>query len=135
MGLVVTGLSQNGDVAALHEALAAAGLSTDRLQTIGPDDSTESVSHGIAGADLLTSDGGAGVPGITGGHPRMHEFFHNESLSDRIGDLEIPESELDNYVEAVERGRTVVAYFAHETDAGKVEEIFKTTGLANVRRY
>ena len=64
MGLVVTGLSQNGDTAALHEALAGAGLATDRLQTIGPDESTESVAHGIIGADLLTSDGGSSVPGV-----------------------------------------------------------------------
>jgi len=135
MGLVVTGLSQNGDTAALHEALAGASLATDRLQTIGPDESTESVAHGIIGADLLTSDGGSSVPGINASHPHIRAFFRNESLSDRLGDLEIPETELDNYAEAVERGKTVVAYFAHENDADKVEELFKTSGLVNVRRF
>ena len=134
MALVVTGLSPSADVGALHKALADAGLSTDRLQTIGPDEAQQGVSAGIAGADILTSDHSTGVPGITGS-PHRRAFFRNESLEDRLGDLEIPDSELDNYVEALERGRTVVAYFAHESDAAKVEEIFRTAELANVRRF
>jgi hypothetical protein len=134
MALVVTGLSQNGDISALHKALADAGLATDPLQTIGPDEAAQGLSRGLAGADLLVSDSGTSVPGLTNVHqPRA--FFRNESLWDRIGDLEVPESELDNYVEAVERGRTVVGYFAHADNAEKVEEIFKTSGLLNVRRF
>jgi len=134
MALVVTGLSQNGDISALHKALADAGLATDPLQTIGPDEAAQGLSRGLAGADLLVSDSVTSVPGLTNVHqPRA--FFRNESLWDRIGDLEVPESELDNYVEAVERGRTVVGYFAHADNAEKVEEIFKTSGLLNVRRF
>ena len=65
MATVVTGLSQHGDIAALKAALHEAGLSLDHIQVIGPDDSTASVAHGLAGAELLTGEGqGTGVPGI-----------------------------------------------------------------------
>jgi hypothetical protein len=136
MALVVTGLSQTEDTSAVHNALVAAGLSLDPLQVIGPDDSTRGVSRGIIGAELLGSgnETGTGVPGITSGHTSS-EFFRNESLPDRLGDLEIPDSEMDNYVEALERGRTIVAYFAHADNVDKVTEVFKSANLANVRSF
>jgi hypothetical protein len=132
--LVVTALSPDGNVDALKTALHDAGLSLDPLQLIGPDESTSSLAHGIAGAELLTSDTSGGVPGLSGRH-RMREFFRNESLSDRLGDLEIPDSEVDNYVEALERGRSVVAYFAKPDTVERVGELFKSVGLLNVRRF
>jgi hypothetical protein len=136
MSRVVTALSQNGDVTALHKALHDAGLPTDSLSVIGPDESTESVSHGLIGAELLTStDGGAtGVPGINNVH-RPTVFFRNESIPDRLGDLEIPDSEIDNYVEALQRGRSVVYYFARPDNIEKVEEIFRSANVSNVRRF
>jgi hypothetical protein len=136
MSRVVTALSQNGDVTALHKALHDAGLPTDSLNVIGPDESTASVSHGLIGAELLTStDGGAtGVPGINNVH-RPTMFFRNESIPDRLGDLEIPDSEIDNYVEALQRGRSVVYYFARPDNIEKVEEIFRSANVSNVRRF
>jgi hypothetical protein len=132
--LVVIGLSQNGDTSAVRAALGAAGFSLDPLQVIEPSDSDESVARGIAGAELLTNDTGTGVPGINSGSTRI-TFFRNESISDRLGDLKIPDSEMDNYVEAVQRGRTVVAYFTKEDDLDKVEAAFRSSDLTNVRRY
>jgi len=134
MALVVTGLSQNGDISALHKALEDGGLATDSLQVIGPDDSTQGVSRGLISADLLTHDSGTSVPGINNRHT-SGVFFRNESLPDRLGDLEIPDSEMDNYVEALERGKHIVAYFAHAETIDKVEEVFKASDLANVRRF
>ena len=134
MALVVTGLSQNGDVSALHAALEAAGLPTDSLQIIGPGDADAGLSRGLAGFDLMVSEGGTGVPGINNAR-RGGAFFRNESLSDRLGDFEIPDSETDNYVEALERGRSVVAYFAHADTVDRVEAAFRSAELANVRRY
>jgi hypothetical protein len=136
MSRVVTALSQDGNVAALHKALHDAGLPTDSLNVIGPDESTESVSHGLAGSDLLTStDGGAtGVPGINNVH-RPSVFFRNESIPDRLGDLAIPDSEIDNYVEALQRGRSVVYYFAQPDTIEKVEAIFRSSNVSNVRRF
>ncbi len=134
MGLVVTGLSQTGDVSALKAALHEAGYSLDALQIIAPDDSTEPIARGLIGSELIVSEGGTGVPGLNNAH-RGSSFFRNETLSDRLGDLEIPDSEVDNYVEALERGRSVVAYFAHADTIDRVEELFRAASLANVRRF
>ena len=134
MSLVVTGLSADGKLDAIKTALTQAGFALDALQVIGPDESRESLSRGLAGADIITSDTGTSMPGLSS---RLNggAFFRNESLSDRLGDLEIPDSEMDNYVEALDRGRSVVAYFAHADTIDKVEEAFRAAGLANVRRF
>ena len=134
MPSVVTGLSQNGNITALNAALEAAGLSIDPIQVIAPDDSTPSMARGLAGSEILTSDPGTGVPGINSG-PHFQRFFRNESLSDRLGDFEIPDSEIENFVEALERGKFLVAYFAHPADAERIAEIFRGNGLLNVREY
>jgi tRNA A58 N-methylase Trm61 len=65
----------------------------------------------------------------------LQNFFRNEALDDRLGDLEIPESELDNYVEALERGRSLVAYFARPDTVEKITEIFRNANLMNVRAF
>jgi tRNA A58 N-methylase Trm61 len=62
-------------------------------------------------------------------------YFRNESLSDRLGDLEIPDSEVENYVEALEAGRHIVAYFAKPDTLSKVEELFRNSGLAKVKVF
>lgn len=134
MAVVVTGLSQNGDVSTLRAALAAAGLPTSPLQVLNPDDSQAHLSRGIAGADLLTRDGGTGVPGINNTH-RASSFFRDASLSDRLEDLRIPRSEVDNYVQAIERGRSIVAYLAPVDTSDRIEEAFRNANLVNVRRF
>jgi hypothetical protein len=135
MGLVVAGLSKNGDTAALRAALESAGLPLDFLQVITPDASTESLARGIVGAEILTTtDPGVGVPGINSGSHQVR-FFRNESLEDRLDDLEIPDSEVDNYIEALERGTTVVAYFAKPDSLERVVAMFKDANIANVRTY
>lgn len=135
MGYVVTGFSSNGDIAGVRAALASAGLPTDTLAVITADEATPSLAEGAAGADLFTSDRGASIPGLGprgGGVP----FFRNEGLSDRLGDLEIPESELDNYCEAVARGTSIVYYFAAANTVDRALQIFTARGdLKNVRRF
>ena len=133
--MVVLGLSQDGDTSALRSALTGAGLSLDELQVIGPHDSDESMARGISAPDIFMSDEGMNVPGLNPGGNRRQTFFRNESLTDRLGDFGIPESELDNFVEALERGKTLVAYFAKPETVDKVDEIFRGTNLANVRKY
>ena len=136
MALVVTGLSQAGDISALRAALVAAGLPTDALQVISPDESATSVARGVIGSKLYTHEGGTGVPGLNNNHNRMGtSFFRGETMPDRLGDLEIPDSEIDNYVEALGRGRSVIAYFAHADTVDRIESLFREASLANVRRY
>lgn len=136
MQSVVTALSQHGDLKDLKAALHAAGLSADSLQVIGPGEGTQSVTSGLAGADLRSGDvgTGTGVPGINSSH-RLRSYFRNESVDDRLSDLDIPDSEMDNYVEALERGRTVVAYYARAESVDAVESAFRASGLLNVRRF
>lgn len=136
MALVVTGLSPEGDLTALKLALAQAGLGTDGLTVIEPGEGAESIGSGLAGSELSGGDfgTGTGVPGINSSR-RTRTFFRNESVDDRLGDLEIPDSEVGNYAEALQRGRTVVAYYAKADSVDRVETAFRSSGLLNVRRF
>lgn len=142
MGLVVTGISQNGDISGLEEALKAAGLPLDPIQLIGPDDSTQGAasSLGFANPGLMTGGGqGTGVPGVTSGTTIGSGYgqrpFRNEALSDRLGDLEIPDDQVDNYVDALSAGRSVVGYFAKPDTIAQVEAIFRASDLARVKTF
>ena len=133
---VVTGLSPQGDLTALKLALFDAGLSSEGLTVIEPGEGKESIASGLAGAEITSGDigTGTGVPGINSSH-RRRSFFHNESVDDRLSDLDIPDSEAGNYAEALERGRTVVAYYARPETVDIVETAFRSSGLLNVRRF
>jgi len=143
VGLVVTGISQTGDIKALEDALKGAGLALDPIQIVSPDDSTQGAASslgGLANPGLMTGGGqGTGVPGLTNATPSGSgygtRYFRNEALWDRLGDFAIPEDELDNYVDAVEAGRSVVAYFARPENVGDVESIFRTSDLAKVKVF
>lgn len=131
--MVVVGLSQTEDTSALRAALTAAGLSPDDVRSVGPDDAAENLAREAAPSDIITSDRGMSVPGISGGENRT--FFYDESLVDRLGDFGIPESEFDNYLGAVERGKTVIAYFAKPDSVDKVTAAFSAANVSNVRQY
>jgi len=143
VGLVVTGISQKGDISALESALTSAGLPLDPIQLIGPDDSTQgAASRGLANPGFITgaTGQGTGVPGITSGRGATAGgygtgFFRNETLSDRLGDLEIPDDEMDNYIEALQAGRSIVAYFAKPENIDQVTDLFRSSGLVKVKRF
>jgi hypothetical protein len=143
VGLVVTGISQSGDITALEAALKEAGLPLDPIQLIGPDDSTQGAasSLGTANSGLNLGGGqGTGVPGITSARAATgfgSRFFRNEHLGDRLGDLEIPDDEVDNYIGALSAGRSVVAYFAKADTLAKVEAIFRgpSSGLVKIKTF
>ncbi|MGD0475327.1 MAG: hypothetical protein ABSB70_19235 [Candidatus Velthaea sp.] len=134
LGLVVTGISQTGDIKALETALTSAGLPLDPIQLISGEDSTEGIARRQSGPGLMTGDNAAFVPGISSSGRGM-SYFRSESLSDRLADLEIPDSEVDNYVDALDAGRYVVAYFAKPQTIGQVETIFRDSGLAKVKTF
>jgi hypothetical protein len=139
VGLVVTGISQNGDIKGLENALKAAGLSLEPLQLIGPDDSTQGAARGVINPHYITggTGQGTGVPGLDRPTPGGYDtpYFRNESLSDRLDDLEIPDDEVENYLEALEAGRSVVAYFAKPETIAQVTELFRAGGLAKVKTF
>ncbi len=147
MGQVVTGIVQTFDLGALDKALRDAGLAPARASVL----SREYESDGPIGSDItvidpgldavtsrgdgiITGGGGTGVPGLTSGSGQR-EFFREHGLADQISDLEIPDSVLDNYVEAVEAGRTIVVYYAEGEERAAAETAFNGLGYANVRTY
>lgn len=147
MGLTVTGISQTTDIKSLETALKNAGFSLEAIQLISPGDSDRSLVdvQGSAKIDTELNLGGGqgtGVPGLTGAGTSFSSattsqtFFRNEEMWDRLGDLEIPDDEIDNYIEAVQEGRSVVAYFAGKSEnVPKLEQLFRASGLAKVKTF
>jgi hypothetical protein len=135
LSLVVTGILQHGDIKALEVSLTDAGLPLDPIQLISGEDSTEGVARRQVGPQIMTGDHAGHIPGINSSGGAGLSYFRNESLSDRLGDLEIPDSEVDNYVEALESGRSIVAYFAKPENLAQVETIFRDSGLARVKTF
>ena len=134
MGFVVVALSPNSELKALHEALAAAGLDADRLDVIDGGD-IDLIPSPPIGAELLTSDGGTSVPGINTGAGNM-TVRPDDSLMARLGEFNIPDSEIENYLEALDRGRSVVAYSATAADAAaKAADAFRGAGLLNIKQF
>lgn len=132
MGLVVVAISREADTEKLEAALTAARLSLNALQLIRPGDAPQRLSRTVAATDLIALDT-VRVPGV-GGRPNI-EALRGDSLADRLGDLEIPDGELPDYLEALDSGRSVVAYFAKPETVERVLEIFRATGFARVTRY
>jgi hypothetical protein len=143
---IVTGISQDGNTTALEAALTAAELSLEQLDIIGPEDSDTHVSSssGLVGSGTLTGglETGTGVPGLTGsGTPGITNAVHliggdgSGSLWDRLADLAIPDDEVENYAEALEAGRYIVAYHGNATNVANLEGIFSSAGLAKVKTF
>ena len=148
MPFVVTGISQDGDTAALEQALKAAGLSLEALDVLGPDDADELVTGGLIDTKIITGSGlesGTGVPGLTGsGTPgiispaRMTGEIGpetGESLWEKLADLAIPDDEVENYAEALEAGRSIIGYHGDSKNVAKVEGLFSAAGLVKVKTF
>ena len=146
MPFVVTGISQDGDTAALEQALKSAGLSLEVFEVLGPDDADSLVSSGQIDTAIITGSGlesGTGVPGLTNsGVPGMTSAprigggtIAGDSLWDRLADMAIPDDEVENYAEALEAGRSIVAYHGDAATVAKIEGLFGSAGLAKVKTF
>ena len=146
MGLTVTGISQTTDIKGLEKALVDAGFPLDPIQLITPDESDKNLAdveseQRIDTSLMLGGGQGTGVPGISGGHSdfeihKQSTYFRNEELWDRLDDFEIPDDEIENYLEALSAGRSVVAYFAGKVDnVPKLETLFRSSGLSKVKTF
>jgi hypothetical protein len=144
---VVTGISQDGNTAALEQALKSAGLSLEVLEVLGPDDDDTLATGGHIDTAIITGGGletGTGVPGITGGMipgvtstPRVAGIgpADGDSLWSRLADLAIPDDEVENYAEALEAGRSIVAYHSDAKTVTNVEVLFASAGLAKIKTF
>ncbi len=76
---------------------------------------------------------GSGTPGITSALTASNlSELGGDSLWDRLADLAIPDDEVENYAEALEAGRSIVAYHGDERNVATVEGLFGSAGLAKV---
>ncbi len=135
MGVVVTGISQNGEMQTLKSKLQGSSHSLECLEVISPGDvRTDGVSR-LADSGIMTDAGGGGtsVPGISGNLRRVN--FSASRSNDRLSDLEIPDSEIENYIDALDAGRTVVGFFARPDTVADVEGIFRDCGLVKVKTF
>ena len=149
MPLVVTGISENPNTSAVEKALRDAGLSLEPLAVylageapeVHPDSGARFIYTGTdsmrdmlgRGSGGIYATGAGSVPGLEVGGSK--EYFKRETIDDELSELDIPDSELENYNEAIEAGRAVVAYFARPETVGPVEGIFRDAGFANVRTF
>ena len=144
MPFIVTGISQDGNTAALEAALKAAGLKLDAFEVLASDESEAHLDGGIAGSGILTGGGldtGTGVPGLTGSGipgitsaPRLGDLG-GDSLWDKLADLAIPDDEVENYAEALEAGRSLVAFHGDSKNVAKVEALFAGAGLTKIKTF
>ena len=138
MSLVVTGIAKTPTLDALEAALTAAGVSLEHIRTVEPGDDDGPLVHGMVNApDVGGIETGTGVPGLTSGNlgGSGRAYFRDETLSERLSDFEIPDDEVDNYLDALAAGRTVVAYFAKDDTIDRVEGAFRAAGIAKIKRF
>lgn len=155
-GLVV-GIFPVSDPAAIHNALEAQQIDLSKVKVVSRADATpvseespidfltveenmESNSRSddmTKGTGIMSDSGGTSVPGIGGSGPSLGSFQSRSAAAGKsyLGALAIPGDEADNFNEAIEQGRAVVAYPDASGDATSVATAFKAAGLRNVRVY
>lgn len=86
------------------------------------------------GLGIMGDSGGTSVP--MGRSASLSSFSSRSAVTKNylIG-LAVPEDEAENFNEAIEAGRAVIAYPDAGADAGKIAGAFKAAGLKNVRAY
>ena len=152
----VTGIAPTQDVADLEKMLGSVpNLDPAKLSVItaadrsdrhdrsflnfihagGPQLDAEVVGGSVVGKDaIITGSGGTGVPGI-GAHGNSLGYLGHPYVVQHVGSLPIPEDEADNYNDAIEEGRCVVAYSSPSADCETLENAFKAAGLKHVKSF
>lgn len=79
---------------------------------------------------MMTDSGGTSVPGLGGRNVEFADFAHG-GASGSIAGLPIPPDQIQNYFDALNAGRTVVAYPA----ADDVDAKLRAAGVKNVQTF
>ena len=151
----VTGIAPTQDISQLESMLSGIdGIDKSKLTVItkadrtyehdssflnffhatGPAIDGDAAGQMIDGTAIMTGGGGTGVPGIGSSAASMGGMAKAKAIQ-RVGNLPIPEDEADNYNDAIEDGRSVVAYECEGGQASKVEEAFRNAGLRKVKSF
>lgn len=88
----------------------------------------------IGGDTIMTGGGGTGVPGMTTSVSTLGYFAHPHVVQ-RVGALPIPEDEADNYNDAIDEGRVVVAYACEDSETAQYEGAFHSAGVRHVKTF
>lgn len=106
------------------------------IHPAGADHPTTDAAHEVITGNeaILTSIDGTQVPNMSA-DTRYIGFFDEPHIVDFLEGYEIPESEKQNYNEAIAAGRSVVVYKADTGETTPVEQSFREAGLKNVRTY
>jgi hypothetical protein len=98
-----------------------------------PEIDTNLMGH-IGGDSIMTGSGGTGVPGMTTGVSTLGYFDHPHVIQ-HIGNLPIPDDEAENYTDAIDDGRVVLAYKCADTEAATYEGAFHSAGVRHVKTF
>ena len=152
-GLVV-GIFAGNDPAAIQSALAAQTIDVSKVKVLrsasgaaGPDSAAEldftdvivdmksnSFSDDMMkGLGVLDDASGTGVP--MGRSAPLESFSSPATAGNYLSGLDVPDDEAENFNEAIEAGRAVVAYPDAGSDVDKIAAAFRAAGLRNVRSY
>ncbi|MGA7571392.1 MAG: hypothetical protein WCA80_11375, partial [Candidatus Aquilonibacter sp.] len=89
--------------------------------------------HAASEDHLLINDPGTSVPGINTSAP-LNDYLSHPHVVKHVGNLPIPDDEADNYNDAIENGRTVVAYPV-DADTSAATAAFHGAGLLHVKTF
>lgn len=153
MAAFVTGIAPTQDVSKLESMLGGiAGIDREKFIAITNEEPTEEHEESFidfihvnqfderyegslpADSHIYEGDDSSNVPGITRSEPSMHGFLSHPHFVRHVGNLPIPEDEVDNYNDAIDDGRAVIAYPA-DGNGTQIEAAFRTAGLAHVKTF
>jgi len=137
----VTGIAPTQDVSELERMLGGiAGFDRTKFvvvtkadRTDEHDDSFLEFAHAASQEHLILDGGGTTVPDMNI-HGSELGYLGHPHVVQHVGNLPIPEDEADNYNDAIDNGRTVVAYPV-EGDVTASEAAFRAAGLAHVKAF
>jgi hypothetical protein len=156
MACYVTGIAPTNDIAQLETvANAIAGIDHAKLTILTKSDRTyehessflnfihttepyldsDAVGSLVSRGDsLLTGGTGTGVPGVGGANAQLTTSTNDRSPQ-HVGTLPIPEDEADNYNDAIEDGRAVLAYECDPSQQATLEDAFRKAGVNKVKTF
>jgi hypothetical protein len=135
----VIGIASSQDVDVLEKTLGGMnGFDRSKFVVITTDEPSEdhddsfiNFVHASGDDDMNLGDEGTRVPGLqttTLGYLAHPHFVRH------VGKLPIPDDEADNYNDAIDNGRAVVAY-AVDANTAEAEAGFRGAGLAHVKTF
>lgn len=142
MACFVTGIVPTNDVSEVEKLLdAVPGIDHSKLSVITSsartgehDDSFVNFVHAAGDATIMTGSGGTSVPGINRDPSGMGLLGHPHVVN-ALGVLPIPEDELENYNDALEDGRCVIAYECSDGAAAAMEGAMQQAGVRRVKTF